>query len=71
MEGVDGDAEAEPEPEEHSETIEKVLGIRRGKKGGSLCICFYILFIIILHEAEYFFFLLFLHFGANTLLNFS
>lgn len=34
MEGVDGEAEAEPEPEDHSETIEKVLGIRRGKKGG-------------------------------------
>lgn len=32
---VDADAEeAEPEVEDHSETIERVLGNRRGKKGG-------------------------------------
>lgn len=33
---VEGDGEeGEPEPEEHCETIERVLGIRRGKKGGT------------------------------------
>lgn len=30
----DGEAEGEPEPEDNSETIERVLGNRRGKKGG-------------------------------------
>lgn len=35
VEGVDGE-EAEPEPEDHSETIERVLGHRRGKKGGKI-----------------------------------
>lgn len=34
MEAGDGEVEAEPEVEDHSETIEKVLGHRRGKKGG-------------------------------------
>lgn len=35
VEGVEGEAEGEPEPEDHSETIERVLGHRRGKKGGT------------------------------------
>lgn len=34
VDNVEGDMEVEPEPEEHSETIEKILGFRRGKKGG-------------------------------------
>ncbi|XP_049876715.1 chromodomain-helicase-DNA-binding protein 1 isoform X2 [Pectinophora gossypiella] len=44
VEGVDGEAEGEPEPEDHSETIEKVLGMRRGKKGvtGNVTTIYYI-----------------------------
>lgn len=37
VDGVDGEGDGEPEPEDHSETIERVLGIRRGKKGGKFC----------------------------------
>ncbi|CAG9796556.1 unnamed protein product [Diatraea saccharalis] len=39
-----GEGEVEPEPEDHSETIEKVLGHRRGKKGvtGNVTTIYYI-----------------------------
>ncbi|CAK1540056.1 unnamed protein product [Leptosia nina] len=44
VDGVEGEVEAEPEPEEHSETIEKILGFRRGKKGvtGNVTTVYYI-----------------------------
>ncbi|CAG4978576.1 unnamed protein product [Parnassius apollo] len=44
VEGADGDAEGEPEPEDHSETIERVLGHRRGKKGvtGNVTTVYYV-----------------------------
>ncbi|XP_013134989.1 PREDICTED: chromodomain-helicase-DNA-binding protein 1 isoform X3 [Papilio polytes] len=43
VEGGEGE-EGEPEPEEHSETIERVLGHRRGKKGvtGNVTTVYYI-----------------------------
>ncbi|CAK1602096.1 unnamed protein product [Parnassius mnemosyne] len=44
VEGADGEAEGEPEPEDHSETIERVLGYRRGKKGvtGNVTTVYYV-----------------------------
>lgn len=74
---MDGEGEgeaAEPEPEDNSETIERVLGNRRGKKGGipfkesikwllcsqvNTCHVFYSKFVIINCIL------------ANTVLNFS
>ncbi|CAH2254792.1 jg15380 [Pararge aegeria aegeria] len=42
--GEDGEGEAEPELEDHSETIERVLGQRRGKKGvtGNVTTVYYV-----------------------------
>lgn len=34
VDGADGEGDQEAEPEEHCETIERVLGHRRGKIGG-------------------------------------
>lgn len=70
----EGEAEGEPEPEDNSETIERVLGNRRGKKGGiinSIKSWLLLLSKYFSHYSDISICYFNLHFVANTMLNFS